>query len=340
MGSGKTFDDEKTIFISPQSEEKEEKLLFFLEDDPGNKLSVTSEKGIVVGRSIESDFFVENKTVSRKHLGIKRNRTDVVLEIFGRNGLYLNGELHTGPVLSVNPPISFTIGDVACCLEFEGDEDQTLLVNRDQRAGMVGGRAPSPQNTPPPACEPPTPFDPSPRDTFIPAYSRAHEPQSPNEYSPVGGEKGNTPSPDPLSDHSVPRRSSVDFDPVPKTTQGNGTHRQGKGARAFNKNKLIISAIAVLSVLITIFIIFLLFSDSPDQTVKTPVVSQPQPPSNTAAPASGTRQETSHQAFIDLAKTLIQSGDTVTARDVLSDIPKTSPYYSQAKELLDQLPEN
>lgn len=136
MNSGNTFDDEKTIFIDLQSERREENLLFFLEDDPENKLFLQSGEIVTVGRSIESNFFVANKTISRNHLTITREGNGVNIEIHGRNGLYMDNELHMGPLLNITPPASFTIGDASCRLEFEVDEDKTIIVTPDQRGGM------------------------------------------------------------------------------------------------------------------------------------------------------------------------------------------------------------
>lgn len=353
MDSGNTFDDEKTIFIDLQSDSRdtrEENLLFFLGDDPENKLFLQSGEGVTVGRSIESDFFIENKTISRKHLTITRQGHGVNIEIHGRNGLYMDDELHMGPLVDIKPPLSFTIGDVACSIELEIDEDATIIVTADQRVGMKKAVRPQAQpnfhSSPEPGTE--KSFAPSPNDTFIPSDIPSEAPvlneimpQNQADYRPTELKKqAYTAPPEPAFEQPAPGMAQTQFEPVPKAKGSLGGEKLSvlKGIGA-NKNNMIIAGIIAVAVLIIIFIFFILFTGQPDKS-EPPLVS-PQKISEQApsTPSDGAAQN-SHQTFFDLANELIKSGDTVTARDVLNDIPEDSPYYSRAKKLLEKLPEN
>ncbi len=351
MDSGNTFDDEKTIFIDLQSDSREENLLFFLGDDPENKLFLQSGEAVTVGRSIESDFFIENKTISRKHLTITRQGSGVNIEIHGRNGLYMDDELHMGPLVNVNPPTSFTIGDVACSLELEVevevDADETIIVTADQMVDMKKAVRPQAQSdfrsSPEPEPEAKKSFDPSPNDTFIPSDAPALKqmPKQQAEYrSPEPKRQEYTAPPEPSFEQPVPGMGQARFEPIPKDKGSIGDKNFSflKGFTA-NKSNVIIAGIIALSVLIIIFIFFILFNGQEDKTVP-PSVSPPKVSEQVPSTALDGATQNSHKTFFDLANELIKSGDTVTARDVLNDIPENSPYYSRAKKLLEKLPEN
>lgn len=347
MAFGDEFDDEKTIFIDLQSERGEENLLFFLEDNPENKIFLKSGEAVTVGRSSESDFLLENKTVSRKHLTIKRDGRGVNIKIHGRNGLYMDNELFTGPLLKINPPVSFTIGDVLCSLEFEVDDDKTIIVTADQRTGMKNTVRPQVQPcvSPSPTPEPETkkPFDPSPNDTFIPSHASELGGRSSNLAdfrSPDQRKQEYTAPPEPPFEQSQ-GMGQARFEPVPKTKDILLDERQGFfNGFAANKSNVIIAGIIAFSVLIIIFIFFVLFTGRPDKNVTPSDVSSQKVLEQASPAASDGAPDDSHKVFLDLANELIKSGDTVTARDVLSDIPEDSPYYSRAKKLLAKLPEN
>ncbi len=378
MNSSNFFDDDKTIITDLQPPSGEEKLLFLMENDPENKLFLASGTAITVGRSIENDFFVESKTVSRKHLTLTRNGRNVTIDISGRNGLYMDNQLHTGPVITVSPPASFTIGDVPCRLEFETDEDKTIIVTPGLRPETAGPPSPPPRPAATPAAsepEPPKPFDPSPRDTFMNAPQAANDKPSPSadgtfsdnwkqEYAvpppppvdpPHAAPEGFGPTPRPSAPahgdvnlsagpppafEPAPRTAPGGFDPVPRSQKYSG---QGTGG---NKSKLIIGGIIALSVLILAFIAFILFFKDPAPSttaVDSPAPAAEKPAQNTAGqPApevTETPKEDPNKALFDLANELISSGDTVAARDVLADIPKDSAYYGRAQRLLEKLPE-
>jgi len=338
-----SFDDEKTIFIDPQSEQGEENILFFLTEAPDNKVFLKSGEALTVGRSIESDFFIENKTISRKHLTLKREGGCVNIEIHGRNGLYMENELHVGSLQNIALPASFTIGDVPCSLEFEIDEDETIIVTADQRAGMINRPQAQPQYSPPPEPEAKKSFDPSPKDTFIPSDTpvlNKSVPENRTTYPSPDIKKQQFPPPEPSFEQPPSHMGQASFEPVPKDKNSVSGEKQNifSGFTA-NKSNLIIAGIIGLSVLIIIFICFILFTGQEDNTVTPSGVSSSKV-LDQAPIASEETPQNSHQTFLNLAKELIKSGDTVTARDVLNDIPEDSPDYSRAKKLLKKLPEN
>lgn len=338
MNSGNTFDDDKTVFIYPQSNLKEDNLLFFQEDDPDNKLPLVSGEAVMVGRSIESDFFIENKTVSRRHLTIRREDRQVTIEIHGRNGLYLDDQLNTEPQITVSPPVSFTIGDVVCRLEFEIDQDRTIIVT----AKPPGEMPPSPGSAHSFSSDRPNPrhpFDPSPNDRFIPPDPPSPDKKWRDEISPQPLDRppSDHPSFDPLPDKSMTGSGPARFEPVPTDKQSLFNPEQGKANwLATHKNNLII---AVLFIIIVI-LFFIIFIGPPDKQNRATDLLPTPPGESPVSTSSGTLPEHSHQAFLDLANELIKSGDIVTARDVLKDIPEDSPDYTRAQKILEKLPEN
>lgn len=348
MNFGNSFDDEKTIFVARESD-AEETLFFFVDDDPENKLFLTSGEAVTVGRSIDNNFFVENKTVSRKHLTLKRNGDKVDIEIHGRNGLYMDDQIHTGHLFEIHPPVSFTIGSVACRLEFEVDEDKTIIVTSEQRSGMTNSEPPKAvpsflESVPPepePEPEPVKPFDPSPRDTFIPSGSppgpHREEPADQSDYNfQDHSPKEYTDQPAPTFDPG-PVAQSDRFEPIPKDIN----EKQGLLNKSALKNRnIIIAGIISLSVLIVIVTVFYILPGKQEVEKTESEITSSKIVDKTPPAASENLIEDSHKEFLELANELIKSGDTVTARDVLNDIPADSPYYSRAQKILEKLPEN
>lgn len=380
MNSSNFFDDDGTVYGDGTSDFQEEKLLFFMEDEPDNKLFLSSGTEVTVGRQMDNNFFIENKTVSRKHLKIIRNGGKVRIEIYGRNGLYMDSHLHTGPTIDITPPASFRLGDVTCRLEFEYDEEKTVIITPRPRPEQPNQAVPEP---PPSFTEaelepkPVKPFDPSPKDTFIspdsgsvddrPSFSAdsrfsdnwKQENTGPPPLPTPGPEGGGGFDPSPKTAPDLPSQSSGDFqhaqsapppnfNPAPQPTPGifEPVPSNPAGlARKINmdKDKLIIAGIICLSLLIIISLAYMLFFNGPGQKETAPYAQVQSPPA-TVAPPTLDRFETSetdaYKTHFGKAERLINQGDVDIARDYLKDIPEDSRYYGRAQRLLDKYPEN
>lgn len=369
MNSDNFFDDDKTIYRDFDSGPEEEKLSFFIENNPENKIFLSSGISITIGRSIESDFFIENKTVSRNHLKLIRDKEQVKFEILGRNGLYLDNQLHTRSVITIRPPAVFRIGDVSCCLELESDEDETIIPASQPREKMPPPSSktqPSQPNpsTPDPAPVP-KPFDPSPIDTFIPSTTpdtpedvHLHEQAAPvsdirktqTAPSPSPPERG-VDSDDfgvnqnPIQEGHVqpPPAQPSNFDPIPQKkqrayTQGNGQSPRNPG----NTNKRLIAGIITIAIVILVLTGWIFFSGKSDKSDSVSDVSNQTTAQNMGGPEqlqAKANKTDPNQTRIDLANELINLGDYVAAKDVLKDIPKDSIYYAQALRLMEKVSE-
>lgn len=358
MSSDNIFDSDETIFPGPMSEDEESTIFFFLDHDPENKLSIKSGDTITVGRSLENIFFIENKTISRNHLTIRRTGSDFEIEIHGRNGLYMDNQLYMEQTLKFNPPVSFVIGDVECSIEPEIDEDKTIIVQPGQMAGFQKAAQENAVNIAAPPKETALgfetkksepedkntiqkPFDTSPIDTFISSGREGSSIPRPSDVftseSNMTDPKGFEP-PQPVQNSS--RSGYTQFEPVAAGKKIKS--RQGPNpitSLLNNKSNLLIAGIIVLSILIIVLIFIFLFTNGDKETkAQTPV--QVEETNQTDKIETTTASPDSHKILIDLAEDLIKSGDIITAKDVLLDIPKTSPYYDRAKKLMRELPEN
>jgi hypothetical protein len=322
MNSSNFFDDDGTVYGDIKSDFEEEKLLFFMENDPENKLFLSSGTEVTVGRQMDNNFFIENRTVSRKHLKIIRNGGKVKIEIYGRNGLYMDSHLYTGQTIDITPPASFNIGDVLCRLEFEYDEEKTVIITPSPRP------EPSNQSVPKPSpsftedvLEPKSvkPFDPSPKDSFISPDSGSVDdqpffsddsrfsdnwkqeytgpPPSPSSPGPEGDGGGFDPiqrtAPDlsnqPHGDfQQPPSPPPPNFDPAPQPAPGIfepvPSNPAGQAGKInVDKDKLIIAGIICLSVLIIISMVYMLFFSGQGQQETVPG-AQVQSPAAVAPP--------------------------------------------------------
>ncbi|MCG8553175.1 MAG: FHA domain-containing protein [Desulfobacterales bacterium] len=375
MNSSNFFDDDGTVYGDGSSDFQEEKLLFFMEDDPENKLSLSSGTEVTVGRQMDNSFFIENKTVSRKHLKIIRNGGKVKIEIYGQNGLYMDGHLYTGPAIDITPPASFRLGDVLCRLEFEYDEEKTVIITPSHAVP-----APPPSFTEAvPEPKPVKPFDPSPKDIFIspdsgavddrPSFSADSRvsdnwkqenagppPTPPPNPGPEGGggfdPRQKTPSgqpnepsgdfqhaesPLPPNFNPAPQPTPGIFEPVPSNPAGLAPKIN------MDKDKLIISGIICLALLIIISMAYMLFFSGPGQKETAPDARVQSPPATVAPPTIDRFENSETDAYkthFDKAGRLINQGDIDIARDYLKDIPEDSRYYGRAQRLLDKYPEN
>lgn len=335
MNSSNFFDDDGTVYGDSNPDFQEEKLLFFMEDNPENKLFLSSGTEVTVGRQMDNNFFIENKTVSRKHLKIVRNGGKVKIEIYGRNGLYMDSHLYTGPTIDITPPASFSLGDVLCRLEFEYDEEKTVIITPRPRSEPAGQAVPEP---PPSFTEavlepkPQKPFDPSPKDTFIapdsgsvddrPSFSADSKfsdnwkqentgpPPPPSSPNPEGG-GGFDPIPRTAPDlpnqphddfQHPPSPPPPNFDPTPQPTPGifepvpsNPAGQAGK--MSVDKDKLIIAGIICLAVLIIISMVYMLFFSGPDQKEPVTDASVQSPPAAVAPPTLDRLENSEKDAY-------------------------------------------
>jgi len=302
---------------------------------------------------------IDNKTISRKHLVVKRSGDAVILEILGRNGIFMNDQVYSEQNIKCKPPISFVIGDVSCTIEAEVDEDKTVIVMPDQQAAIQQHK----QHQPPESSytsnenerymeqtanydtyqeETPKPFDPAPSDTFIkpqPAPPQQSPPSSFAPQPPVQNTPGNQSYgyEQPSSGGEPQRPSHKQFEPVTAEKK----IKMNKGPNILssffsNRNNIIITAIVGLALLIIVVLLVVLFSgdDKQDELlpdIKTEIVE----PAETA-PVPDTASDY-HKILLDQAEALIKSGDPVTAKDLLLDIPKNSPYYKKANALMTKL---
>jgi hypothetical protein len=66
----------------------------------GSRFLVTAE-GVVIGRSADSDIFLDDVTVSRSHASVTKNGKDFILKDAGSlNGTYINNESINEHILS------------------------------------------------------------------------------------------------------------------------------------------------------------------------------------------------------------------------------------------------
>jgi hypothetical protein len=373
MNSDNFFDDDQTVNRDFASGPGEKKLSFFIENNPENKIFLSSGMSIAIGRSIESDFFIENKTVSRNHLKLIRDKEQVKIEILGRNGLYLDKQFHTGSFITIRPPAFFRIGDVSCCLELELDEDKTIIVTSQHREKI----SPPPPKTEHSYAKPslsdpaPKPFDPSPIDTFIPPTTsdkpgnvHFHEQATPvsNTQPPITAASPNPPvrpvdsgmfgtNHDPIQDDYVQtppdQQSNFDptsFDPIPKKKQSAHNPPNGQSPLIIGeRNKLLIAGMITIAAVILVITGFILFSQKSEKSVVMSNGSTQTTKKEMDDPTPLIPEENKvdpNQALIELARELRDSGDPVAAKDVLKDIPKDSAYYGQALRLMEELSEN
>ncbi|WP_020586538.1 FHA domain-containing protein [Desulfobacter curvatus] len=322
MNSSNFFDDDGTVYGGVKSDFEEEKLLFFMEDDPENKLCLSSGTEVTVGRQMDNNFFIENRTVSRKHLKIIRNGGKVKIEIYGRNGLYMDSHLYAGPTIDITPPASFSIGDVLCRLEFEYDEEKTVIITPRHRPEQASRAVPEP---PPSFTEavlepkPVKPFDPSPKDTFMSPDSGSLDDRPPfsadSRFSDNWKQEYTGPSPQPSStgpegdggfdpiQRTAPDLSNQthgdfqqpasppppNFDPAPQAAPGIfepvPSNPAGQARKiSVDKDKLIIAGIICLAVLIIISMVYMLFFSGPGQKETVPGAQVQSPPAAVETP--------------------------------------------------------
>lgn len=356
-------DDDKTVYGDFEHMLEETKLLFFMESDPENKLFLTSGTSVTIGRNIESDFFIENKTVSRKHLTLTRDGEQVKIQIYGRNGLSIGNQLHTGSAITLCPPTVFKIGDVSCCIDFETDEDKTIILTSNHRSEIPPPHLSEEQfyKEPIPSIPQTKPFAPSPKDTFIssPApvepsnmdFSQQEGPVTDRQNSivpPVNPiqKEAIQPAPTPSETFDpIPQKSAAGFDSLPNKDQGVSGQLQGRPLKNNGgTNRFLIAGIVALPIVIIALAGFLFFSGKSDQKNAAPDSSMHAAEKQMVQPSPAatveTKQEDPDQTRIIMAEILKKSGDKIGARDILKDIPKESPYYGKAQRLMETLPEN
>lgn len=367
MNSDNFFDDDKTAYKDFDSGFEEKKLSFFIENNPENKIFLNSGISITIGRSIESDFFIKNKTVSRNHLKLIRDKEQVKIEILGRNGLYLDNQLHKGSFITIRPPAVFRIGEVSCCLELELDEDRTIIVTSQHRAKMTSTPSKTKQSDERPSTPDPQPkpFDPSPIDTFIPptisdklgnVHFHEQEPPVSDIQEPIIAASPSPPdrpvdsrdfgrNHDPIQDGYVqpPPDQQSNFDPIPQKKQSVYNQRNGQSLQKLgDTNKIFIAGMIAIAAVILALTGIILFSGKSDNNVAVSNISKQTTKKEMSDPIPlppETDKADPNQIRIDLAKELINLGDNVAAKDVLKDIPKDSPYYAQALRLMEKLSE-
>lgn len=370
MNSDNFFDDDRTLYKNFDAGPEEEKLSFFIENDPGNKIFLNSGISVSIGRSPESDFFIENKTVSRNHLKVIRDKEQVKIEILGRNGLYIDEQHHARSFITIRPPAVFRIGDVSCCLELELDEDRTIIVTSPYREKMpFTPSEPQPSHPTPTTPDPvPKPFDPSPIDSFIP--STASDKQGavhlqeqamsvPDTSDPIITAPLSPPRPvdsgvfeashDPRQAEIVqpPPSPQSNFDPIPQKKQNAHNQRNGQSpGNSGRKNKLLIAGFVTMAAALLALTGFIFFSGKSDKKVaesNVPKQTTTKERGDATSLAPGSNKADPNQALIRAAEKLINSGDYVTAedilKDILKDIPKDSASYADALKLMEKLSE-
>lgn len=176
-------DDDKTRVISraradssandrddSRAQMPQDDIWFMVEDGTDTRRILLREgQHVTVGRDQSQDLVIENQTLSRRHLILKRRGNIVEAEITGLNGLTLNDVSYKDQVIEIVAPATFSLGHVLCEIVKEVDEDATILVSaipapqRDisSQAWESPGRTPPPQDysaqRPPPQDTPPQP---------------------------------------------------------------------------------------------------------------------------------------------------------------------------------------
>lgn len=105
--------------------------MWFVVDLPGGPIKYPLRHGetVTLGREASQNIVIEDKTLSRSHLIMRRNGDLVTVQVLGLNGMVYANQVHKSTTLDIVAPASLTIGNVACKIDKKYDSDATVLMS-------------------------------------------------------------------------------------------------------------------------------------------------------------------------------------------------------------------
>ncbi len=328
--------------------------MWFVVELPGGPIKYPLRHGevITLGREASQNIVIEDKTLSRNHLVMRRNGDVVTVQVLGLNGLVYANQVYKSTTLEMMVPASLAIGNVACKIEKKYDSDATILMSEPasvarQTAGAglpPGGTfadrhpvAPSFSQSPlsngPPLGEnrpfsglPPeaekSPFPGS--QPIPPAFTAGQQPTGapPGSYSP--------PSYVPES-HDPRMGGQSEFSSAKPPLYGREEKTKG------NNKMLIIGGSAGAAILVLALAAFFWLRSPSQINEPPPPLPLPSSPSvvQPAAEscASGQGSNNLYAKYLSKAKKYFEEGNTKDACDYLKDIPPSSACWNEAVDL-------
>lgn len=313
--------------------------MWFVVEPPSKPLRHPLRQGeaVTVGREATQQIVIDEKTLSRNHLVLRRNGDRVAVQILGLNGMVYANQVHKSTTLEITAPASLTIGNVVCKIEKKYDTDATVLMSDPAAAsrhqpGGSGHAAPSAPSWNPPPQQPYAPLPPEGRHPF------ADSPGSGGGYPPGQPTPGYTPpqGSSPAYGFGQPSHAG-DREPG-----GFGPHRAETPGDA-NKNKMVlIIGGAVLVALILGGGLYYWLTNKPAAPVEPPpatTITQPPAATISAGGCTGGNQGANnlYAKYLSKAATLLKEGNSKDACDYLKDIPQNSACWPEALSLAKQI---
>lgn len=313
--------------------------MWFVVEPPSKPVRHPLRQGeaVTVGREATQNIVIDEKTLSRNHLVLRRSGDRVAVQILGLNGLVYANQVHKSTTLEIPAPASLTIGNVICKIEKKYDTDATILMNdpaaaqRHQSVGSAHPASPTPSWTP--QQQPYAPLPPEGRHPFADNHSPAPG------YPPGQPAAGYTPPPGSPSSYSFGQASH----PGDRDPGGFAPHRaEAPGGGNKNRLPLLIGGIGLVALLIGGGLYYW-FNNKPAAPVEPPpaatTVQPPTPTTTSAGGCTGGNQGANnlYAKYLSKAAALLKEGNAKDACDYLKDIPQNSACWPEALSLAKQI---
>ncbi len=310
--------------------------MWFVVEPPSKPVRHPLRQGeaVTVGREATQQVVIDEKTLSRNHLVLRRNGDRVAVQILGLNGMVYANQVHKSTTLEITAPASLTIGNVVCKIEKKYDTDATVLMSDPAAAsrhqsGGGGHAAPSTPSWNPPPQQPYAPLPPEGRHPFADSPAAAGYP--PGQPTP-----GYNPPPGSSPAYGFGQHAG-ERDP------GGFTPHRSEGPGDGNKNKLLVLiGGAALAALLIGGGLYYWLTNKPAAPVEPPPATttvQPPTPTISSGGCSGGNQGANnlYAKYLGKAATLLKEGNTKDACDYLKDIPQNSACWPEALSLAKQI---
>lgn len=324
--------------------------MWFVVDLPGGPVKYPLRHGetVTLGREASQNIVIEDKTLSRSHLIMRRNGDLVTVQVLGLNGMVYANRVHKSTTLDIAVPASLTIGNVACKIDKKYDSDATILMSDPASSsrqvsgsglpqeGSFSAQRPASPSYSPPSLSPgrplseSRPFAPIPPEKFPfstsqpipPVFSAGQQVPGapPSSYSSQSYTPGPTIPP-------MGGREETPYETPP-------SYQQGGAAKSNGKALIIWGGMGVAVLVVAIGLFFWLRNPSPPSAPPLPLSPPLSSSPSSVAPAGlcvpGPGANNLYAKYLAKAKGYLEEGNTKDACDYLKDIPPTSACWNEA----------